>query len=289
MKHYLLYNPLAGCGHVKEDTDILDLLYDNTVLVDMTTITDYAAFFAGLDEDDIIVLCGGDGTLHRFVNDTRHLSLRQNLYFYSIGTGNDFVRDLGKPQGATPTFSLRKYLEHLPSVTVNGENHLFINNVGFGIDGYCTEEGDLLKKRTGKPVNYTKVAIKGLLRHYHPTNATVTVDGKKYTYRHVWFAPTMNGRFYGGGMMCAPDQNRLDPHHPLTLVLMHTAGRLRTLLLFPSIFKGKHVKNKRLVAVHTGQDITVEFDRPTPLQIDGETIPNVTRYHAVSAALSSQQ
>lgn len=33
-----------------------------------------------------------------------------------------------------------------------------------------------------------------------------------------------------------------------------------------------------MVEVITGKDITVRFDRPTALQIDGETIKNVTEY-----------
>jgi len=43
------------------------------------------------------------------------------------------------------------------------------------------------------------------------------------------------------------------------------------------------VKNKNMVAIHTGHEIAVEFDRPTPLQIDGETILGVTGYTARSA------
>ena len=35
----------------------------------------------------------------------------------------------------------------------------------------------------------------------------------------------------------------------------------------------------------TNAVVTVEFDRPTPLQIDGETVPDVTGYRAVSAAV----
>jgi diacylglycerol kinase family enzyme len=37
-----------------------------------------------------------------------------------------------------------------------------------------------------------------------------------------------------------------------------------------------------VVEVLTGQDITVEFDRPAPLQIDGETIPGVSSYRAAA-------
>ena len=41
--------------------------------------------------------------------------------------------------------------------------------------------------------------------------------------------------------------------------------------------------DKNMVAIHTGKEITVEFDRPTPLQIDGETVLDVTKYAAKSA------
>jgi hypothetical protein len=39
--------------------------------------------------------------------------------------------------------------------------------------------------------------------------------------------------------------------------------------------------------LHTGHEITVEFDQPTPLQIDGETILDVTSYTAKSAVKSA--
>ena len=178
--------------------------------------------------------------------------------------------------------SITAYLKDLPTVEVNGKRYRFINGVGFGIDGYCCEVGDELRKIPGKKVNYTGIAIKGLLFHFAPRNAKVTVDGKEYAYKKVWIAPTMHGKFYGGGMIPTPKQDRSSGK--LSLMLFHGAGRLRTLCVFPSIFKGEHVKHTKMVAVHTGKEITVEFDRPTPLQIDGETILGVTKYTAYAAA-----
>ena len=40
----------------------------------------------------------------------------------------------------------------------------------------------------------------------------------------------------------------------------------------------------RRLEVLSGREIAVEFDRPTPLQIDGETVPDVTAYRAVAFA-----
>jgi len=95
----------------------------------------------------------------------------------------------------------------------------------------------------------------------------------------------MKGRFYGGGMMAAPEQDRNASDGSLSVMLFYGAGRLRTLMAFPSIFKGEHVKRTKMVAIHKGKDIYVKFDSPAPVQIDGETILGVTEYHATASSL----
>jgi diacylglycerol kinase family enzyme len=65
-------------------------------------------------------------------------------------------------------------------------------------------------------------------------------------------------------------------------MIFHGSSKLQTLMIFPSIFKGEHIKHEKFVTVHTGHDISVKFDRPTALQIDGETILGVTEYKATA-------
>ena len=278
-KGYVVYNPLAGNGQAQADAQLLQMVLDEQLeYYDMTRITNYAAFISGMEKEDYLVIVGGDGTLNRFVNDTDGLEISQEILYFPTGTGNDFAKDMVMGENPHP---ITEYLKNLPSVEVNGKHYRFINGVGFGIDGYCCQVGDELRKIPGKKVNYTGIAIKGLLFHFAPRNATVTVDGKEYAYKKVWIAPTMHGKFYGGGMIPTPKQDRSSGK--LSLMLFHGAGRIRTLCVFPSIFKGEHIKHTKMVAVHTGKEITVEFDRPTPLQIDGETILGVTQYTAYAA------
>jgi diacylglycerol kinase family enzyme len=66
---------------------------------------------------------------------------------------------------------------------------------------------------------------------------------------------------------------------------MHKKSKLKTLMVFPSIFKGEHVKHTEMVEVLTGHRIHVEFDQPTALQIDGETVLGVTEYTAEAAVV----
>lgn len=276
LKKYVLYNPIAGNGNGRREAKNLAERFgaENLVLCDVREIENYAEFFAQLDGNADVIVCGGDGTLNRFVNTIKDLEIKNPLYYFACGTGNDFLRDVEHDNGL---ISLTPYLENLPTVSVQGKEYRFINGVGYGIDGYCCEVGDKLRmQKPGESINYTGIAIKGLLFHYKPVNATVMVDGKEYRFKKVWLAPTMNGRFYGGGMLPAPEQRREQP--TVSVMVFHGTGKIKSLLLFPSIFKGEHVKKAKHISVLSGNEITVRYDEPRALQIDGETIVNVSQY-----------
>ena len=283
MVYHVLFNPFAGNGHGEQEARKLNEIMPEAVLryYNMTKISAYADFFAAIAKEDAVILAGGDGTINRFLNDTAGLEIPNDILYFAVGSGNDFLHDLGKQKGEPP-FSIQKYLKDLPTVTVKGKSYRFLNGVGYGIDGYCCQVGDEQRNTSDKPVNYTSIAIKGLLFHFKPANATITVDGKTHTFKKVWLAPTMHGRFYGGGMMIAPQQERNNAEHTVSVSLMFGSGKLKTLIVFPSIFKGEHVKHTEMYQILTGHEITVKFDRPTALQIDGETILDVTEYSVSS-------
>ena len=275
---YLLYNPASGSSNVSEEDAKSFYVADKSdaELLDLTLIKNFAGFLDMLREGDEVTVFGGDGTLNRIANELYLHPTENKVYYFPCGTGNDFARDLGRLDTKEP-FLVNDYLKGLPTVRVNGTERRFINGVGFGIDGYCCEVGDGLKAK-GKQPNYTAIAIKGLLFHFKPVNATVNVDGVEYSFKKVWIAPTMYGRYYGGGMMPTPRQDRHSEKKSVSLMLFHGTGKLRTLMIFPSLFKGEHVKHEKNVTIFEGRRITVSFDRPTPLQIDGETVLNVRSY-----------
>ncbi|MBR6405656.1 MAG: diacylglycerol kinase family protein [Lachnospiraceae bacterium] len=283
-KYVILYNSLSGNGKGLKAAEELKakLQGDEVRFDDITKITDYGAYFEKTPEDEMIVICGGDGTLNHFINDCDTDHLQREILFYPAGTGNDFMNDVRDKVGEPP-FVLNPYLKDLPEVTVKGKKYKVINGTAFGIPGYCCEEGDRIRQeKPGTEVNYTSIAIKGLLFKFKPVNATVIVDGLKRSYKKVWLTMTMNGRFIGGGMNATPDQKRLDPEHKSSTLIFYGSGKLKTLMIFPGIFKGEHVKHTDCVEVLQGHDVIVEFDKPCALQVDGETILGVTSYHMVS-------
>ncbi len=278
MQYHVLYNPIAGGGRCKTDTfRLFDLLRgERVVLHNITEIRHYEDLLKELGPEDRIIISGGDGTLNRFLNDTSDIVWNHELLYFAAGSGNDFWHDIGRRR-YDPPIPLLPYLKSLPIVTVKGMRRRFINGVGFGIDGYCCEVGNMKRMTSGKRVNYTAIALRGLAGGYHPVNAVVTVDGVSETYENVWLTPTMKGRFFGGGMMPTPNQDRCCEAQTVSCMVMSGWGKWKALTAFPLIFRGKHTELPS-VSIRTGHHIIVQFDQPAAMQIDGETIPNVLQY-----------
>ena len=279
-KYLILYNPESGNRSAKEKVFQLDEILPNDDLdyVEMTPDFDYKSFMHNVKPDERVILCGGDGTVNRFVNEVDEEDLNKPVFYFPLGSGNDFNRDVhGKLDNTL--INLNNYMTNLPVVTIKGKSTKFVNGVGYGIDGWCCEQGDMLRaKDSTKPINYTPIAVKGALFQYRKTNATITVDGQVYRYSDVFLASTMKGRFYGGGMMAVPDQDRNDPEHKVSVLIFRGKLRLQVLMVFSKIFTGEHLKNKKMCIIHTGKNIKVSFSSPRPLQIDGETVLGVTEY-----------
>ncbi|MGM9646494.1 MAG: diacylglycerol/lipid kinase family protein [Eubacteriales bacterium] len=286
---HVLYNSASDNGKGYENAlEIKNRLSGDFAFDDVLGIQDMKLYLKNIPENEDVILTGGDGSLNHFANDVGDEEIPNNIYYFPTGTGNDFMKDV-ENFAKDGMIRINEYIRNLPTVYVNGMERKFINGIGYGIDGYCCEVADEIREKGKGEINYTSIAIKGLLFHFKPTNATVTVDGVKHTYKKVWLAPTMNGRYYGGGMNIAPAQDRLNEEKEVTLVVMYGTGKLKTLMVFPTIFKGEHIKHTEMFDILSGKEITVEFDKPTALQIDGETVRNVTSYTVRSSILSPKE
>ncbi len=284
MEQYLvLYNPLASKGHGLEDSKKIEKVVKDAVFtyMDVTKIENPIEFAAQMPKETKVVFTGGDGTLNKFVNFLDETKFDREIYYFAAGTGNDFLNDVGRDKDSGP-FAINEYCKGLPTVVVNDIRCKFINGIGCGLDGYCCEESDRLRAR-GKSKTYTMIAAEGLFGKYKPVHAKVTVDGETREYDHVWMLPTMFGRFYGGGVKICPSQNRYNPEHTVTCVAVHAMGRLNSAAHFLQVVKGKGPKYPNKLDYRTGKHVIVELGSPVALQIDGETVTNVTRYEVFAA------
>ncbi len=277
--NYVLYNPFSTSSFPPYElkSEMEKHLVGKSQFLDVTKIISKEDFFKSVAKDDGIIISGGDGTLNRLVNFLDLDECKNRIFLHKAGNGNDFLRDINELRD--DFIEITQYLKHLPKVTLNGETSKYLNGVGFGVDGMVCVESDKLKAKGKKNINYTTLAIKLLLFKFKRVNASVTVDGKSYNFKHVYIGSAMNGKYYGGGMKEAPNQDRSSDL--VSVVIWHNFNPLTGLISFPKIFTGEHVNNKKHITVLTGKDVTMTFSKPTDLQIDGESYHAVTSYHVV--------
>ncbi len=271
--YHILYNNAAG-GHEAGTAACVALVKElgEIKMVNLENFEGHRDLVLGLGADEVIVICGGDGTLNHYINGLRGVEYENQVLYYPGGSGNDFYHCVSNKYPAE-LVDVTCFVKDLPTAIIKGKEYSFINGIGYGIDGYCCEVADKQREKGKTDINYAMIAIFGVLFYYKPCGVTVTVDGVEHRFENAWLAPIMNGRYYGGGMMPTPDQRRNSGE--LSVMIFHDAGKLRLLTIFPSLFKGEHVKHDKYVTILRGKEITVKYDVPKPLQVDGETILDV--------------
>ena len=148
-KYFVLFNPASGNSTGEKNAHRLDNIIDDELIYLNITKLDCSEFVNTLKESDSIILCGGDGTLNRFVNDVDCDSLSNDLYLFPSGSGNDFLLDLGYKKVNKP-IKINDYVKNLPVIEFNGSSFKFLNGAGAGIDGYCCYVCDQVRKNENK-------------------------------------------------------------------------------------------------------------------------------------------
>ncbi|VEU83199.1 diacylglycerol/lipid kinase family protein [Acholeplasma hippikon] len=264
----ILYNPLSSKGKNIKLAQKLAKKYTKQGLkvetIDLLTITNVKVFLDGFNEEDEIIILGGDGTLHRIVNEIEGLEIRPKVYLYKAGTGNDFIRTVPVKNHLA---DIKPYIKDLPTLYIGEKRLKVINGAGVGLDGAVIFRVDKSKRERNKS-NYFFNTVASFIK-YQPVAAKITVDGKVYEEKKLWFASAMFAQYFGGGMKIAPTKSR--DQKEIELVIVKNIPRFVLLLIFPSIYmNGAHRIFKRWVKFYRGKDIRVEMTKPSFLQADGE-------------------
>lgn len=276
---YILYNPLANGGNGTAGVGKVQAAYqaEKPETLDITKL-ELREFFSGLTAEDKVILCGGDGTINFLINAIDGVEVLSDLQMWRFGTGNDFLRDVSGKHDSQ-TVPLNEYIQNLPYAEMQGRRIRFINNCCCGMDGLVCERGEAAKRARKKGrINYTWLALRAILHDYRCVNAKVTVDGETREYEKVWMASVLNGRYIGGGMMLAPNQDRMSDM--LCSFVWHGTGRIMTVIRLLRVFGGTHVKYKDMCDIRFGRNIEVELSEPVAVNLDGEVVSGVRRYTA---------
>lgn len=248
-KTYVFYNPLAGQGKILEDLEVLEFVLDtDCVFCDMTRPETYGEDLFAMAPEDVLVICGGDGTLNRFVNLVDGIRLENQIYYYPAGEHNDFALDYGRCWGDNP-FAVTKVLKALPKVRTGSKTGMFLTGIVHSCMGR-RQKGSSVKLTAGRAL---------------------------YHFEALRFLAILQGRHCCGGMIPDPTRQRTD--RTLSCVLIHGCGRLKARYLLSCLQRGR-IPDSRHFTVLKDTDFRLTFDRPVTLLTDGEVQTGVTELDA---------
>jgi len=290
MKHiYFIINPKARNGHCLAIWKRIEATLMAEEVSYMAVFTEYPGhakklayqMAAAAEHEVIVVAVGGDGTLHEVMNgivDFGHVTLG----FIPGGSGNDFSRGFQIPKD--PKAALKVILRLMKGepalidyghMAMSGQtNHYFINNMGAGFDALIAYEVNhskikaWLNKLSLGRLAYVYILIKELFT-YKTADIQLLIDGSEHKFESTWFVTVSNQAFYGGGMKIAPqavpDDGLLD------ITIAHQLSKWKLLVIFVSVFWGKHTHFKE-VKMFQGKQISIHSSEALYVHGDGEHI-----------------
>jgi len=269
----VIVNPFAGGGRAARELNGVEATLRRLGLeyhVERTQSLDHARELAhtAAQAGEIAVAFGGDGLIGAVADALRHTD--GILGVLPGGRGNDFARMLGIPGSTQAACEVLAHGEvRRLDLGVIGEKSF----IGIASCGFDSEANRIANETT--LVRGRLVYAYGLLRAlagWRPATFTVTVDGGQTRTLTGYTVALANSRYYGGGMMLAPDATLQDGM--LDVVLILETPKLRFLRKAPAVFTGAHVRLDN-VELLRGRTIEVGASRPLTMYADGDPIADL--------------
>jgi diacylglycerol kinase (ATP) len=227
----------------------------------------------------LLILGGGDGSVSSVVDFLAHHDVILGLL--PLGTANDFARTLGIPadvEKACETIAGGKIVD--VDLGLAGDNY-YVNVASVGLSVGVTQAlSPQLKRRIGA-LAYPMAAIRAFLSH-EPFSARLTFpDGnhEPAEYGRLLQVAVGNGRFYGGGMVVAPqsgiDDRSLD-------VYAIELGRHRDLIGAARYLKSGDFIRSESVGHYRTERVRLETEPELPVNIDGEVVTRTPQDFSVA-------
>lgn len=275
MKVGVILNPVAGGGRLKRHWPQIEAaLAPHCAELSMRETEQagdgerLALAFAG-QGCDLVIAAGGDGTSSEAADGLLQARAERGravaLGILPCGTGTDFARGLGLPRD--PVEAVARIVAAEPRAVDAGRvsfvdddgalaSRHFLNIASLGLSG-ATDRAVNADRRKGrvsaKALFYWRTVVEFL--RYRFQNVRITVDDGEPIEARVALVAACNGRFFGAGMMVAPDAELDDGAFDVVIVRASgKAGLLRDLRL---LYGGRH-RGHHAITILRGRRLTVE-------------------------------
>jgi diacylglycerol kinase family enzyme len=211
---------------------------------------------------DLVFVWGGDGTVQRCIDTLAGTSTP--IAILPAGTANLLATNLGVPQdiAAAVEIGLHGDRRQLDTGTVNGEH--FAVMAGAGLDALMIRDADAgLKDRVGRAA-YLWTGAKNL--GASPVRATVEVEGRRFYKGVITCVLIGNVKEVFAGIEvfdgAKPDDGLME------LGVVTAKSRTQWVRTVGRVVLGR-AESSPFVVTTRGTSMRVDFDKPTPYELDG--------------------
>lgn len=228
---------------------------------------------------DLILAIGGDGTNNEIVNGfiDNDVPLNPNAVFapITIGTGGDFIKTVCPVRGVEELLKVLKtgtprlidlgkltFLDNCRQQT----QRYFLNITSAGIGGEVDARVNRTTKRFGGFASFLWGAVASIVT-FKGKRVEITIDDDRETTYQIFNVVVANGKFFGGGMMVAPNAEIDDGW--FDVIIMKDAPMWRILTTMPKVYKGGHLSNP-MIELKRAKKVVVTSDDVVLIDMDGE-------------------
>jgi diacylglycerol kinase (ATP) len=250
------------------------------------------------DAADVIVLFGGDGTIHRHLGQLVRLELP--VLVVPVGSGNDFARALGMRRVRDSLMAWRRFCSGARNVrtvdlgVISGGSadetseaqlaacdRYFCCVAGVGLDAEVARRANFLPRWLRGHGGYTLSLVPTIFQFAPFPLRILTAkltDKESGDQRAEWAIgsdqPTILAAFantstYGGGMKIAPHAKMDDGL--LDVCVVGGLDAFKLFCLFPTVYGGRHLKIREVKYFQAGR-MRVETEQPMDVYADGEFV-----------------
>ena len=226
---------------------------------------DIAHSFA--DKYDILISCGGDGTLHEIINGVMKSGSQPIIAIFPFGTCNDVARTFKIP------FNLDKAIDAVLRLNTISYDVMFDGSdyVTYALaTGYLTQASysasSKIKKKIGR-LAYVFSGIKCMFR-FNALPMTVTCDNERIHGKFVYMM-AMNGESTGGFKL---NKGEVINNGKVKIVLIKRGKGISSLFTFLRLFLFgiKSISKSKNAVVREVKHFEIENHANTPFTLDGE-------------------